>query len=102
MIMQGIERRYDMFVPSPQQAAFQEEAWNGTGSVVLIAVAGAGKSTTIVHTAAGMRGSSIILAFGKKIATELKEKLKKLGIDWKKAEASTCHAIALRYYRKRF
>jgi superfamily I DNA/RNA helicase len=91
-----------MFVPSPQQAAFQEEAWNGTGSVVLIAVAGAGKSTTIVHTAARMRGSSVILAFGKKIATELKEKLKKLGIDWKKAEASTCHAIALRNYRKRF
>lgn len=91
-----------MFVPSPQQAAFQEEAWNGVSSIVLIAVAGAGKSTTIVQTVNRMRGSSVILAFGKKIASELKDKLKKLGIDWKKAEASTCHAIALRNYRKTF
>ncbi|MGC0389385.1 UvrD-helicase domain-containing protein [Bradyrhizobium sp. USDA 241] len=91
-----------MFVPSPQQAAFMDEARNGVSSVVLIAVAGAGKSTTIVHSVSGMRGSSIILAFGKKIAEEMKGKLKKLGIDWKKAEASTCHAIALRNYRKAF
>ncbi|WP_315740041.1 MULTISPECIES: ATP-dependent helicase [unclassified Bradyrhizobium] len=89
-----------IYVPSPQQAAFQDEAWNGTSSIVLIAVAGAGKSTTIVHTVSRMRGSSVILAFGRKIAAELKDKLQKLGIDWKKAEASTCHAIALRNLRK--
>ncbi|MGY2919347.1 UvrD-helicase domain-containing protein [Bradyrhizobium sp. USDA 3262] len=91
-----------MYVPSPQQAAVQQEAWNGTGSIIVIAVAGAGKSTTIVRTVGEMRGSSIILSFGAKISKEMKGKLEQLGIDWKKAESSTCHAIALRNYRKTF
>jgi superfamily I DNA/RNA helicase len=91
-----------MYVPSPQQAAVQHEAWNGSSSLLVIAVAGAGKSTTIVHTVEKMLGSSIILSFGAKIAKEMKGKLEKLGIDWKKAESSTCHAIALRNYRKTF
>lgn len=91
-----------MFVPSPQQSSFLEEAWNGTSSIVLIAVAGAGKTTTILNAVERMRGSSIILAFNRKIAEEIKAKLQKIGIDWKKAEASTVHAIGLRNYRKSF
>ncbi|MCW2077917.1 UNVERIFIED_ORG: superfamily I DNA/RNA helicase [Bradyrhizobium japonicum] len=91
-----------MYVPSPQQAAVQHEAWHGTGSIIVIAVAGAGKSTTIVRTVADMRGSSIILSFGNKISKEMKGKLEQLGIDWKKAESSTCHAIGLRNYKKTF
>ncbi|SHH04132.1 UvrD-helicase domain-containing protein [Bradyrhizobium erythrophlei] len=91
-----------MFVPSPQQAAFIEEAKSGTSSIVLVAVAGAGKTTTILQAVQKMRGSSIILAFNKKIAEEIKSKLQKAGVDWKKAEASTVHAIGLRNYRKTF
>jgi DNA helicase-2/ATP-dependent DNA helicase PcrA len=90
------------FVPSPQQAAFIHEAKTGNSSVVLIAVAGAGKTTTILQAVGQMRGSSIILAFNKKIAEEIKAKLQKAGIDWKKAEGSTVHAIGLRNYRKAF
>src|SRR6266436_6658157 len=90
------------FVPSPQQAAFINEAKTGTSSVVLIAVAGAGKTTNLLQAVPQMRGSSIILAFNKKIAEELKNKLKRDGVDWKKAEASTVHAIGLRNYRKSF
>jgi hypothetical protein len=48
-----------IFVPSPQQSAFMQEAWNGISSLVLIAVAGAGKTTTILKTVERMRGSSI-------------------------------------------
>ncbi|MHC2552430.1 UvrD-helicase domain-containing protein [Bradyrhizobium elkanii] len=91
-----------MFVPSPQQAAFIDEAMTGVSSIVLIAVAGAGKTTTILQAVGKMRGSTVILAFGKKIAEEIKGKLKKMGIDWKKAEASTCHAMGLRNYRKTY
>jgi DNA helicase II / ATP-dependent DNA helicase PcrA len=58
-----------MFVPSPQQAAFIDEALNGTSSIVLVAVAGAGKTTTILQAVQRMRGSSIILAFNKKISS---------------------------------
>jgi superfamily I DNA/RNA helicase len=91
-----------IWVPSPQQAAFQHEAWNGTSSLVLIAVAGAGKTTTIIKTVERMRGSSIILSFNKKIAEEIKGKLQQAGIDWKKAEAATVHSIGFRNYRKAF
>ncbi|WP_316196680.1 ATP-dependent helicase [Bradyrhizobium sp. SZCCHNS3053] len=89
-----------MWIPSPQQAAFQDKAWNTTSSIVLIAVAGAGKTTTILRTVERMRGSSIILAFNRKIADEIKEKLQKAGVDWKKAEATTVHSIGLRNYKK--
>lgn len=92
----------DFWVPSPQQAAFQDKAWNGTSSIVLIAVAGAGKTTTILKTVERMIGQSIILAFNRKIADEIKEKLQRAGIDWKKAEAATTHSISLRNYRKAF
>src|ERR1700756_3082304 len=90
------------FVPSPQQAAFINEALDGTSSIVLVAVAGAGKTTTILQAVQKMRGSSIILAVNKKIAEEIKSKLQKAGVDGKKAEASTVHAIGLRNYRKTF
>ena len=91
-----------MFVPSPQQAAFINEAKTGSSSIVLIAVAGAGKTTVILKAVSQMRGNSIILAYNKKIAEEIKAKLKRDGVDWKKAEASTVHAIGLRNYRKAF
>jgi superfamily I DNA/RNA helicase len=91
-----------LWVPSPQQEDFQDFAWNDSRSCNLIAVAGAGKSTTIVKTVGKMRGSSAILSFNKKIADEMKAKLAAEGLDWKKAEAATCHSIGFRAYRKRF
>jgi DNA helicase II / ATP-dependent DNA helicase PcrA len=91
-----------VFNPSPQQGAFLDEATNGDGSVLLIAVAGAGKSTTILQAAQRVRGNSIILAYNKAISEELKAKLRSAGVDWKKAEATTVHAIGLRNYRKMF
>lgn len=89
-----------VFVPSPQQAGFLTQAETGTSSIVLIAVAGAGKSTTILRAAQVVPGNSIILAYNKAIAEELKKKLKEAGVDWKKAEATTLHAIGLRNLRK--
>src|SRR5687768_11798762 len=81
---------------SPQQSAFITKARTGTSSIVLIAVAGAGKTTTILEAADGMPGSTIILAYNKKIADEIKAKLKKRGIDWKRVEGATTHSIGLR------
>lgn len=90
------------FIPSQQQANFLDFAIKGNQSGILVAVAGAGKSTTILQAVNRMRGSSIILAYNKKIAVELKEKLKNMGVDWKKGEAATVHAIGYRNYRKAF
>lgn len=47
---------------------------NGTGNAIVEAVAGSGKSTTIIEAMKLVRGSSIFLAFNKAIADELKAK----------------------------
>jgi superfamily I DNA/RNA helicase len=87
---------------SPQQAAFIEWAVTGTGSCVLEAVAGSGKTTTILAAAERMRGSSAILAYNKKIAEEIKGKLAVRGVDWRKVEAGTVHSFGFRAFRKAF
>jgi DNA helicase-2/ATP-dependent DNA helicase PcrA len=46
----------------------------GTGNAIVKAVAGSGKTTTIVHAMEYMQGSSIFLAFNKSIADELKSR----------------------------
>jgi len=90
------------FVPSVQQAAFLNWVSTGSGSCVLEAVAGAGKTTTLIEAIARTGGGVAILAYNKKIATEIGDKLKARGIDWKTAEASTVHAFGMRTYRKAY
>jgi superfamily I DNA/RNA helicase len=90
------------FIPSQQQAAFLDWVANGSGSCILEAVAGAGKTTTIIEAIERTQGGVLILAYNKKIAEEIKAKLQSRGIDWKTAEASTVHAAGLRGYRKAF
>ncbi len=90
------------FIPSPQQADFLDWAESGTGSCVLEAVAGAGKTTTILEAADRMRGQVALLAYNKKIADELKAKLAERGMDWKKAQAGTVHSFGFSAYRKAY
>jgi DNA helicase-2/ATP-dependent DNA helicase PcrA len=87
---------------SPQQQAFIDWAVDGQGSCVLEAVAGAGKTTTLLEAAERMPGAVTILAYNKKIAQEIKGKLQRKNIDWKKAQASTVHSAGYRAYRKTF
>lgn len=47
---------------------------SGTGNAIVEAVAGSGKSTTIIEAMKLVKGSSIFLAFNKSIADELKHK----------------------------
>lgn len=54
-----------------QQAIFSFVA-TGTGNAIVEAVAGSGKTTTIVEALRRVRGSSVFLAFNKSIAEELK------------------------------
>lgn len=91
-----------MFIPSPQQGDFITECRTGKGNIALIAVAGSGKTTTILKAVEEMRGNSIILAFNKKIAVEIDNKLKKAGMDWKKAQSKTMHSAGFANYQKYF
>lgn len=83
---------------SPQQTAFINWAETGQGSCVLEAVAGAGKTTTILEAARRMNGQIAILAYNKKIADEIQAKIK----GDKHISAGTVHSFGLRAFSKAF
>jgi DNA helicase II / ATP-dependent DNA helicase PcrA len=85
---------------SPQQLAFLTWAKSGSGSCVLEAVAGAGKSTTLVEAARLIPGQVALRAYNKSAGEELKAKLAKAGLDWKKAQAGTVHSFGFKAYSK--
>lgn len=89
---------------SEQQSAVLNWAQYGSGSLNLIARAGCGKTFTLMALvdliAAERLGEVQILAYNKSIAEEIKEKLKKNGIDWKIASAGTVHSVGYGAWRK--
>lgn len=88
---------------SKQQNDFFDFCANDTSSAVLMAVAGAGKTTAIIEAIANhLKGTSVVLAYNKKIGDEISEKLKKRGITWQKAEAGTVHSFGFRALSKTF
>jgi DNA helicase II / ATP-dependent DNA helicase PcrA len=87
---------------SPQQANFLRWAESGRGSCVLEAVAGAGKTTTILEAVERMDGQVAILAYNNKIAAEIKGKIAARGLDYTKCQAGTVHSFGFAAYRKQF
>lgn len=87
-----------MFVPSKYQKAVYTYILKGKGNAVVDAVAGSGKSTTIVNALKIIpRNKSILfLAFNKSIVDELK---KKIG-DLPNVEVSTLHSLGARALMK--
>ena len=85
---------------SPQQIAFLDWCENGSGSTVLEAVAGAGKTTTLVEAAKRIRGQVAMMVYNRKNADEMKLKITKAGMDWKKCQGGTAHSFGFSGYRK--
>jgi len=85
---------------SPQQEAFLDWAVNGTGSCVLEAVAGAGKTSVLLKAGELMPGGVAYVSFNKDIANSTKVKLKERDIDWKKMQAGTAHSYSLAAFKK--
>lgn len=85
---------------SPQQQAFLDWCANGTGSTVLEAVAGAGKTTVLIEAGRVIRGQVGYMVYNKKNADEAKVKITKAGMDWKKMQAGTAHSFGMSAYRK--
>ena len=69
---------------------------NGVGSAVVEAVAGSGKTTTLVEAVKHMVGSVAVMAFNKKMGDELKSRLS----PFPNANAGTCHAFGLKAFTK--
>jgi superfamily I DNA/RNA helicase len=85
---------------SPQQKAFLDWAVNGSGSCVLVAKAGAGKTTVLLEAGRQMPGQVAYMAYNRKIVDETKAKLLKMKVDWKKVLANTAHGFGMGAYRK--
>ena len=82
--------------PSLQQAGFYDWVTNGSGSCVLEAVAGAGKTTTLIEGLKLMVGRIFFGAYNKKIAEEIAARAgMRNGL-----EVSTMHAAGMRAWRK--
>jgi len=62
------------FTPSPMQQDFFSWVQEGSGSAILEAVAGSGKTTTLIHATKLMKGSVFFGAFNKAIAEEIAHK----------------------------
>jgi DNA helicase-2/ATP-dependent DNA helicase PcrA len=78
----------NVFTPSPYQAAIFNFIQHGTGNAIVDAVAGSGKSTTLVQAAKLLpTRNALFCAFNKHIEQELKAKLGSL------MQTKTIHAI---------
>lgn len=87
--------------PSLQQKAVYRWIRDGDGNLILVAVAGAGKTTTILNGATLMRGFVNICAYNKKISTEINGKLKAANQPTR-IQAGTFHSFGLRNWRKQY
>jgi len=81
---------------SEQQKALFDWVKNGSGSAVLVAVAGAGKTTSTVEATKRMSGDVAFLAYNKAIADEIKDRVK----EQRKVEAGTFHSFGFKAWKK--
>jgi DNA helicase-2/ATP-dependent DNA helicase PcrA len=80
------------FNPSPMQQNFFNWIIDGQGSAILEAVAGAGKTTTLIHALKFMDGTVFFGAYNKSAADEIKAKAKKAGVERAGLRMGTVHS----------
>lgn len=88
-----------LFIPSPYQEKIFDYIKNGSGNLVIEAVAGSGKSTTLVHALKIINDDKRILfcAFNKDIVTELEKKIKQDNV-----LVTTIHSLGLNMLKYHF
>jgi len=88
------------FAPSRYQQAIFDFIESGTGNAVIDAVAGSGKTTTLIEAAKLLPSDckALFVAFNKHIADPLGEKLRSAGVY--NMEASTLHSLGKRFLGK--
>ena len=85
--------------PSQQQEAVFDWIKNGKGSLNLIARAGTGKTTTLLMATKFLQGNTLLLAYNKSIAEEIKSRLKYLKVP-ANVSAQTVHALGFSSWRR--
>lgn len=86
------------FVPSPQQTAVFNWIERDSGNAIIVAVAGAGKTTTLLEASRLMAGRVAMCAYNKKIADEIASKL--VDREIRHVQAGTFHSFGFRAYRR--
>lgn len=87
--------------PSPQQQAVIDFVANERGSAFVEAVAGAGKTTTLIDALAGAKGSVAFAAYNTKIAAEIKAKVAPMGFG-NRVRVGTFHSFGLGAWRQAY
>lgn len=89
------------FKPSPQQQMYFNWITQGKGSCILSAVAGSGKTTTLIEGLKLMKGDIFFGAYNKKIADEIQSKSAGLGLDFgSRLNVSTMHSAGFSIWRR--
>ena len=91
----------DAFIPSPQQTDVFDAIEYGTGNYFIEAVAGSGKTTTLVRGKGLMKGTVFLCAFNTAIADELKVKVAEQKLDMPGDRVSTIHSYGFAQWRRR-
>lgn len=87
--------------PSPQQVAYRAALLETTGSIQLEAVAGSGKTTTLVGNLDALKGDTALIAFNKKIADELAQRVSRLSATVQlSTKAGTAHSFGFGVYKE--
>lgn len=85
---------------SPYQTAFFDWIKNSKGSAILVAVAGAGKTTVLVEGSRHMSGSIASAMYNKSAATEFQGRLAEAGIGNNSHRAGTFHSFGYSALRR--
>jgi DNA helicase II / ATP-dependent DNA helicase PcrA len=86
---------------SPQQKAAIEAIEKGKNSIILSAVAGAGKTSTLIEMLKAANGTVAFCAFNKAIAQEIETKINQKNID-KDVKVGTVHSFGFGAVRRAF
>lgn len=91
-----------VFKPSAEQQAYYDWVDGGWGSALVEAVAGSGKTTTLVQGLPHMRGNIFFGAFGKDAAEDIRRKVTKAGVDRQGIRIGTMHSAGLGAFKRAF
>jgi superfamily I DNA/RNA helicase len=88
------------FSASPQQQAYFDWLAEGKGNAVIIAVAGSGKTTTLIQGLPLMTGSVLFSAYNKAAAQELKDRAQAERLDRPGLFIGTVHSACFNIWRR--
>lgn len=86
---------------SPQKLKVIDWVANGSGSAFIEAVAGAGKTTTLVEALKSTKGTVAFAAYNKKIADEIAGKVRNLNFG-NRVQIGTFHSFGYRSWRRAY